>query len=152
MGTFSILRSSLPYRTAAVIFPFTASFLPVTRGLKPLPTYTLNGTTEVVPFHKTLNGTTEVVPFHKTRNGAAEAALFRKTRDALSNTNRSQRSAGLNHDFHRGGLGMGGQIEGLRSLGKRETMTDQPFQIHLSVHDKTHRLLLQIHRRTVRPD
>ena len=28
MGTFSILRSSLPYKTAAVIFPFTACFLP----------------------------------------------------------------------------------------------------------------------------
>ncbi len=46
---------------------------------------------------------------------------------------------------------MGGQIQGLRALGEREAMADQPFQIHLTVHDKTDRLFLQVDRRTIGP-
>ena len=46
---------------------------------------------------------------------------------------------------------MGSQVQGLRALGEREAMTDQPFQIHFTVHDKTDRLFLQIDRCTIGP-
>ena len=46
---------------------------------------------------------------------------------------------------------MGGQIQGLRALGEREAVADQPFQIHHTVHDKTDRLVLQVDRCTIGP-
>ena len=46
---------------------------------------------------------------------------------------------------------MGSQIQRLRALREREAMADQPFQIHLAIHDKTDRLFLQVHRCTVGP-
>ena len=46
---------------------------------------------------------------------------------------------------------MGGQIQGLRALGEREAVADQPFQIHFSVHHKADRLFLQVDRSAVRP-
>jgi len=46
---------------------------------------------------------------------------------------------------------MGGQIQGLRALREREAMADQPFQIHDTVHDESHRLILQVDRCTIGP-
>jgi len=46
---------------------------------------------------------------------------------------------------------MGGQIQGLRALGEREAVADQPFQIDHTVHDKTDRLILQVDRCTIGP-
>ena len=47
---------------------------------------------------------------------------------------------------------MGSQMQGLRALRERKAMTDQSFQIHLTVHVKTYRLFLQINRCTIGPD
>src|ERR1039458_8357543 len=59
MGTRSILRSSLPYRTAAVIFPFTASFL--TQGLKPRLLEALYGAAKAAPFQTDLRNSNQFV-------------------------------------------------------------------------------------------
>ena len=47
---------------------------------------------------------------------------------------------------------MGGQLQSFGGLGQRKTMADQPLQLHLAAHNEPDGLLLQINRRTVRPD
>jgi len=47
---------------------------------------------------------------------------------------------------------MGGQMQGLRALGEREAVADQPFQIHFTVHDESDRLFLQVDRGAIGTD
>ena len=46
---------------------------------------------------------------------------------------------------------MGSQVQSFDAAGQRESMSDQPFQIHFTVHHKLHRILLQIDRSAIRP-
>ena len=47
---------------------------------------------------------------------------------------------------------MSRQGKGLWTLGKREAMTNKPFQMNIPVHHEPDRLRLKIDRRTVGPD
>ena len=46
---------------------------------------------------------------------------------------------------------MGSQVQSFDAARQRESVTDQPFQIHFTAHHKSHRILLQLNRSTVRP-
>jgi hypothetical protein len=47
---------------------------------------------------------------------------------------------------------MGGQLQRFGGMRQRKTMADQPLQVHLATHHEPNGLILQIYRRTVRPD